>query len=447
MDWARVPDVVVVALLTCAFASVAYRGRGLISRLWLAGWLLMVVHTTASIAEGLAGWPGSAAHCIALVTLLQAGVLFGYASVPYRGEASSLWMTGTLLATTTLYAVVAESPASYHWLLIPSAVLLGAAPLSIALWARNTLQHPLRWMIVCLYCALSLYLQAMALRPEDTHELAVHGMLFAIYLGCALHVAYVYCRTTAGALITTAGFVAWAVGFVLQPMLTKSADKLALRHNAWDLPLYVVAVGMILLMLEDQLQQSRYLALHDELTGLPNRRLFLDRLALSIERARRAHQKCALLVVDLNRFKMVNDTLGHHMGDQLLRHVAGVFSARVRSSDTVARTGGDEFSVLLENPLDAASAQLVAEFLLAQLNSPMEVCGRQVRVGASAGVALFPDDAQDMEMLRIAADLRMYANKRDAHKQDGVNDERVLTFPDRDEPAAQRRAAQERTHA
>jgi diguanylate cyclase (GGDEF)-like protein len=165
---------------------------------------------------------------------------------------------------------------------------------------------------------------------------------------------------------------------------------------------------MILLLLEDQIEHNRHLALHDHLTGLPNRRLYQDRLAIALERARRSEAQAALLVVDLDRFKEVNDTMGHHVGDLVLQHVAAMFSARVRRSDTVARTGGDEFSIVLEQPTSREDAIRVREALESILDEPMQLAGKEVRVGASIGIAIFPDDANEMEDLCIAADLRMY---------------------------------------
>ena len=168
---------------------------------------------------------------------------------------------------------------------------------------------------------------------------------------------------------------------------------------------------MILVLLEDQIEHNRHLALHDHLTGLPNRRLYQDRLAFALERARRSGAQAALLVVDLDRFKQVNDTMGHHVGDLVLQHVATMFSTRVRRSDTVARTGGDEFSVILEEPTSREDAIRVGEALKLILNEPMQLGGKDVHVGASIGIAIFPDDADDLEQLCVAADLRMYDAK------------------------------------
>jgi diguanylate cyclase (GGDEF)-like protein len=150
------------------------------------------------------------------------------------------------------------------------------------------------------------------------------------------------------------------------------------------------------------------------LTGLPNLRLFEDRLNGALERARRTGTIAALLLVDLDRFKEVNDTVGHHVGDLLLIRVGELFQGRVRRTDTVARTGGDEFSIILEEPVSRDDAERVGLALMQLLNEPIAVGGHSVRVGASVGIAVFPEDASNSESLRIAADLRMYGAKNAA---------------------------------
>jgi len=182
---------------------------------------------------------------------------------------------------------------------------------------------------------------------------------------------------------------------------------------------------MILLVLEDQIDYAKYLALHDELTGLPNRRLFQDRLAGALERCRRHGSSAALLLIDLNDFKRVNDSAGHHIGDQLLRHVGQVFQGRVRRSDTVSRTGGDEFAVILEDPVNREGAVHVAAELTEALTAPLLVEGHQLQIGASIGVAIFPDDANSCEAMFVAADSDMYAQKRGSRKRARRNSERA----------------------
>jgi diguanylate cyclase (GGDEF)-like protein len=124
----------------------------------------------------------------------------------------------------------------------------------------------------------------------------------------------------------------------------------------------------------------------------------------------------ALLVIDLDGFKKVNDTLGHHVGDIVLQCVASAFAERVRRSDTVARTGGDEFSVILEGPTNREDAENVGNSLRQLLNNPLDVEGHNVYVAASVGIALFPEDASDPESLCIAADRRMYDTKRHSRR-------------------------------
>jgi len=417
VDWSKLPDLAAVAALTCAFASVARQGQTSTSRHWLTGWVLIAVHFAAFIFQGSSGFWGILSADIGIASLAAAGVIFMWASVPYRVERSSQWMLGLLLATNTLYVVLLGLDHPPSWALDSAAILFGAGPLAIALGARSNFTHVLRWMVVGLYCLLSVFLLTFQHRPGIGLTLAVNGVLFTVYFGCCIHVWYSYRgRGSAGSLISIVGFLGWAAVFVLGPFAGAFAPGARIDTEVWNLPKYVVAVGMILLLLEDQIEHNRYLALHDELTGLPNRRLFLDRLAISLERARRMESKAALLVIDLNHFKQVNDSLGHHAGDLLLRKVSEIFSSRVRRSDTVARTGGDEFSLILEEPTNRSNAKLVAKSLMEMLREPMQIGDHTVQVGASIGVAVFPDDAADIESLCIAADLRMYDTKNESRE-------------------------------
>jgi diguanylate cyclase (GGDEF)-like protein len=419
VDWSKLPDLGAVALLTLAFASVARHVKATVSPIWLTGWLLIAIHFAAFMFLGAPGHWADLASFIGLAALASAGVLFMWAAVPHRTkQRSSRWMLVALLVVYTLYfgLLVIEPVAS--WALAPTAALIGILPLSILIAAFRQFRHPLRWVVVALNVFLSLFLLSFQNRPEIGPTLAFEASLFIIYLGCAIHFWYTYRRATAGAFITIAGFFAWAAVFVAGPCVMLFFPNLHLEDEVWNLPKYVVAVGMIMLLLEDQLEHNKYLALHDELTGLPNRRLFQDRLDSAIERARRTGTHVALLLIDLDNFKQVNDTAGHHAGDQLLKHVGNLFTGRVRRSDTVARTGGDEFSVILEEPMTRADAARVGKTLAKLLDEPVTFGGKEIRVGASVGMAVFPDDAADSESLRISADLRMYAGKT-ASKENG----------------------------
>ena len=414
LDWSKLPDFGAIALLACAFASVARRNQTPVSRLWLTGWIMIALHFAAFMFIPTRGNGGTIAIFTGLVALVWAGLLFIWASVPYRTLPSSGWTLAALLSTNTLYiGLISITPVASR-ALTPAAVLIGIAPLAVTLLSLRKFNHPMRWAVVMLYGALALFLLAVQHRSGNGPDLALNAVLFTVYLGCCIHFWYTYRQATTGAFITIAGFFSWALVFVIAPGISAFLPGFHLESEVWNLPKYVVAVGMILLLLEKQIEHNKYLALHDELTGLPNRRLFEDRLAKTLERASRSGSQVALLLVDLDRFKQVNDSLGHHVGDMLLSRVGDLFSGRVRRSDTVARTGGDEFSIILEGPTSREDAEFVSQSLIQLLKEPLNLGNHAVRIGASVSVAVFPEDASNLEALCIAADLRMYDSKHGA---------------------------------
>jgi diguanylate cyclase (GGDEF)-like protein len=417
LNWSELPDLAAVCLLTGAFASVARRNQTHVSKVWLIGWVMIAIHFGAFLFLGPPGVGTTIAAIVGLVSLTWAGLLFMWASVPYRKESSSLRILASLMVANAIYLSVLNAIPSVGWLLGISASLFGLGPLVIALVSLRRFHHPLRWVVVSLYGALSLFLFTFQNRPGNGPDLAGNAVLFTVYLGCCVHFWYAYRRGTAGAFVTIAGFLAWAFVFVVAPFMQSFFPSIPIENEVWNLPKYLVAVGMILILLEDQLEHNRHLALHDHLTGLPNRRLYQDRLSSALERARRSAAQTALLVVDLDGFKRVNDTLGHHVGDLVLVRVAELFSGRVRRSDTVARTGGDEFSIILEEPTSRAEAAHVGLTLVHLLETPLEIGQHRVRIGASVGIAVFPEDARDLEALCIAADLRMYDKKHGIGQQ------------------------------
>jgi diguanylate cyclase (GGDEF)-like protein/PAS domain S-box-containing protein len=159
---------------------------------------------------------------------------------------------------------------------------------------------------------------------------------------------------------------------------------------------------------EERLQN---LAHYDNLTQLPNRTLFYDRLQQTILHARRENRPAAVIFVDLDHFKHVNDTLGHAAGDRLLLQVAHRLQGAIRSEDTVGRLGGDEFAVILSSLADANDAGTVAQKLMAALHEPFRIDGREMFVTASAGITLYPEDGDGADALLKNADVAMYRAK------------------------------------
>ncbi len=178
----------------------------------------------------------------------------------------------------------------------------------------------------------------------------------------------------------------------------------------------------------------KHLAYHDGLTDLPNRSLFEDRLAVALAQARRKKQMSAVMFLDLDRFKVVNDTVGHALGDRLLQGVAERLMGLVRDGDTVARVGGDEFTLLLPDVAGPEDTVEVAERILDALRQPWVLNGHEFRITTSIGIAMYPNDGEDVESLLRNADTAMYRAK------DGGRDNYKLYTPTMNARIAERLA-------
>ena len=179
-------------------------------------------------------------------------------------------------------------------------------------------------------------------------------------------------------------------------------------------------------------ERLNYLAQYDALTALPNRSLFRDRLEQSLAQASRSRRPAAVLYIDLDRFKSVNDTLGHAVGDKLLKETAARLNACLRNGDTVGRFGGDEFGVILADLAKPADAGFVAQKIIDSLARPFDLDGNTVFVSASIGITLYPSDATEADVLNRNADAAMYRAK-----ENGRNNYQFFT-PEMNERAMQR---------
>jgi diguanylate cyclase (GGDEF)-like protein len=214
---------------------------------------------------------------------------------------------------------------------------------------------------------------------------------------------------------------------ILKPSV--DMNKYIVQESSWILAWVILAAMLLvafysmgvlqqstrnlLIKVEEQQNQIAHMANHDQLTGLPLMRLARDRLEMAVQHADRYHTKVAMLFIDLEGFKVVNDRYGHEAGDHVLIEVAKRFHQTIRAEDTVARIGGDEFLIILSGLTEQQAAATVAEKIRTSILSPINYEANNVVITVSIGVALYPDDAEDFEALRRVADQTMYMVKRD----------------------------------
>ncbi|KVF79143.1 diguanylate cyclase [Burkholderia sp. FL-7-2-10-S1-D7] len=184
----------------------------------------------------------------------------------------------------------------------------------------------------------------------------------------------------------------------------------SIRDNAGEISHYAAIFSDITQRRQAE-ERLGYLATHDVLTNLANRALFEERLAHAIVQAKRLGRKVAVMYLDLDRFKLVNDTLGHNAGDEVLKIVAGRIVAEVLANDTVARMGGDEFALVLEEFDDVRDVGRIARTLLDEVARPIDIGGREIFVTPSIGISIYPDDGIEAEHLILLADQAMYGAK------------------------------------
>lgn len=218
---------------------------------------------------------------------------------------------------------------------------------------------------------------------------------------------------------------------ILTPHLTRplrhlrdAAQRIAAgdMHEQLQVDTHIIEVASLADDLEamrreliNQSEVMAHQAMHDGLTGLPNRNLFHDRLNQALNAARRSGSMLAVCMLDLNRFKEVNDSLGHQMGDLVLQQTALRMRSELRASDTVARLGGDEFIILIPKVEDQMHAAMAASKLIKALVKPLHIDGHTLEIGASIGIALYPQHGESPELLIRHADMAMYHAKKNSY--------------------------------
>lgn len=408
-DFSPLPDLLALTILVFVFWSILRRRAGAKLQAWLLGWIFVLLHFAARLLGGRPGDLQTFAYALSSVTLVSAGAAFIYAAGGTQHSLRFRWIAGTGLSAALLYIL-------FLYLNITSTLYYyGAVAILCATVAAVLFHDPDRPTNERNMYALWVLLLALALAVlvhRGWQDYGLDCILFVVYLMAGMQYWRKFPHRTTGSTTAVVGLVVWAFVFPISALLAIYQPNLHIQDSVWNIPKYIVAIGILLTLLEEQIDHTNHLALHDPLTGLPNRRLLDDRLTKAIERAERNEARVAVLLIDMDNFKQINDTFGHAVGDEVLRIVATRLQMRIRKADTIARAGGDEFMVVVSDLLQPHGAEILAAKLMADLNEPIVMGATQLPAGASIGLAIYPDDAQTPEALCAKADASMYAKKR-----------------------------------
>jgi diguanylate cyclase len=405
MNYSFLPDLLALTILIIILLLLRRRHPQGRADIWLLGLFFTLVEAVAHPFYPRVGMPPWTLHVIVMDCYLLAGVVFVWASAGYPGSSTTellyLWVNALpLLALTTAYGMHLYSPMVF-FVCIATGLVAGV---SSSLYLKHNWKYAL--LHTCGWLAMG-----FLVRRGEFRE-AVYWSLCALYTIAAVNFQRRLARNSTGKLAIVTGFTIWALCLLLHPWIVKYREYADIASHVWNMQKSLISIGMILVMLEEQVSSNEWLALHDELTGLPNRRLFADRLSAAIERADRMRGRLALLILDLNGFKAINDSMGHQAGDQVLREVASHLRRSVREEDTLARLGGDEFIIVASDLGVDQTLDHFMELVQTALEEPVLVEGQTMLVTASLGMAVYPEDAEDSIKLLRVADQRMYALKQ-----------------------------------
>ncbi|TFZ48803.1 GGDEF domain-containing protein [Serratia proteamaculans] len=424
INFYQLPEFVAYGILFClSLALIRQQKQEPRMKYWLYGWLLILIHASIFMLFP----PIFPFTEMARGTLFLAGQMFilaAYLHGPASILSSDLLRHMSLPATINVLFMVASQaysesqPSEQQLSLFYLLILLGAiCTVRIALNDNKTRS----W-----HAALSIILTLIVYTLQAT-ALHFYGLVIASqWLMCwtYLAVAFFFLRhsptLTIGIIATSFSFILWGLVFPVYELFNNLAPDISgkIDPDVWNLPKFLAAASFILVLLEEQVTDAIQLANHDELTGLANRRLYTDHFGQAVARATRNRSEFGLMVIDLNGFKKINDTLGHEAGDTVLKTVSTRFLAVLRSTDTLARTGGDEFTLILESVNNTPDAKKISRKLEEVLEVPILLAnGITYQVKASFGFAIYPQDGTTQTLLQAVADARMYLCKEQCHNE------------------------------
>ncbi|MHB1935803.1 MAG: diguanylate cyclase domain-containing protein [Acidobacteriaceae bacterium] len=413
LRYSSIPHLIAFAALAFVFWSMLRNHARKQINSWLLAWTFVLLHFASQALNLGDGFWGTVLATVSLLALDLAGIAFIHAAsrLDLFEEQRALlivWATA-LLAYSSMVVWGVEAVLPYYLVVAVMAASLSLLHFRVRA-KRSTSDNVFSFLSGLL---LPLLLGALVYRHQMGY--GIDATLSWLYLVAGVRYWQQFEEKTIGVLTAVCGFVAasaiFPVGMLIRQMYL---PHLRIDATVRNLPKFIIAIGILLTFLEEEIGRTEHLALHDALTGLPNRRLLEDRMANMLERAERNQTRAAILVVDLDGFKQVNDKHGHAVGDEFLREVALRLGKVVRRADTLARSGGDEFTVLVSDILQPDGAKILAQKLQMELDRPIAVRHLQLCVSGSIGVAVYPDDGGTGDSLSARADADMYQAKRHA---------------------------------
>jgi diguanylate cyclase (GGDEF)-like protein len=415
MNYLLLPDLAAMAMLLSILYFLRRRHPREAVDLWLVGLLFIFFEAIVHAAYPAAGAWRLAAHVVALNFFYVAGAIFLWASGRdlYPRRPSLLYLLLNSLppvALLTIYGLAVHNPRVYG---VVAACGLCLGIVSAFVIARTWKIGKGWWLLFVQFGTwIPIWLFASAGAFRD----AAYFVLFVLYFATAVVFQLNLPRKSLGKVAIVVGFVIWSFVFLFHSWVSNHSGYDAVADEIWNLQKFLVSIGMLLVLLEQQISTNEWYAFHDHLTGLPNQRLFEDRLAAAIAQSQFNNTRTVLLMVDLDGFKLINDTHGHDVGDELLRHIGQNLRSVIRPPDTLARLGGDEFIIIATDLPSDEPVNVIADNSAARisraLRKPVSVNGNALTVTGSIGVAVYPDDTTDEALLRRLADQRMYEQKR-----------------------------------
>ena len=404
MDRTLFPEIFALTVFIVGFRPLARR-VGTHSNLWFVGWGIFLFYLIVLLFD-------APSHLVVRLlsqwALLGAGLVFLRASGDIAKRRFS-WLLIAEIAVPSAMLTLLDFTQVTH--LVPWIItcLLFLVP-TIQMFARPR-QRTMPVFYICAVYGIFGLLSIPLVLLHAPH-VAQHASLSLVYL-CTAYLYFISSdHESRGVIAASAGLAIWGLVCPASIAITHFFPSIKVDRVFLDVPVYFVVVGIMLTLLEEHVERTERLAMHDPLTDLPNRRMFEERLIATMEEARINRTTVACLVIDVDNFKMINDTLGHEAGDQLLRALAVRLSWHMTPRDILARTGGDEFTALLAGVSDEHHLRFIAGAMMSAGSVPIIIDGKPVDLHISIGIALSPDHADDIDSLRRAADQAMYTAKR-----------------------------------